>query len=51
MVNKSQVITTKLPYKTVNIANPEIADFNRVNDYEILLTAKKPGTTQLTSGT
>lgn len=47
MVNKGQVITTKLPYKTVNIANPEIADVNRVNDYEILLTAKKPGSTQL----
>ena len=46
-VNKSQVITTKLPYKTVNVANPEIADVNRVDDYEILLTAKKPGNTQL----
>ena len=47
MVNKSQVVTTKLPYKTLNVANPEIADVNRVNDYEILVTAKKPGTTQL----
>jgi pilus assembly protein CpaC len=47
MVNKSQVVTTKLPYKTINIANPEIADVNRVNDYEILVTAKKPGNTQL----
>ena len=47
MVNKSQVVATKLPYKTVNIANPDIADFNRVNDYEILVTAKKPGNTQL----
>src|SRR5688572_5408243 len=37
MVNKSQVVATKLPYKTVNIANPDIADFNRVNDYEILV--------------
>jgi pilus assembly protein CpaC len=47
MVNKSQVITTKLPYKTLNVSNPEIADVNRVNDYEILVTAKKPGNTQL----
>jgi pilus assembly protein CpaC len=48
MVNKSQVVTTKLPYKTVNVANPETADFNQVNNYEILVTAKKPGNTQLT---
>jgi pilus assembly protein CpaC len=47
MVNKSQVVTTKLPYKTVNVANPEIADFNRISDYEILVTAKKTGNTQL----
>jgi pilus assembly protein CpaC len=47
MVNKSQQITTKLPYKTVNVANPEIADVNQVNNDELLLTAKKPGNTQL----
>ena len=48
MVNTSQVVTTKLPFKTVSIANPEIADFNRVDDAVILVTAKKPGSTQLT---
>ncbi len=48
MVNTSQVVSTKLPYKTISIANPEIADFNRVDDSVILVTAKKPGTTQLT---
>jgi pilus assembly protein CpaC len=47
LVNKSQVVTTKLPYKTVNVANPDVVDFNRVDDYQILLTAKRPGTTQL----
>src|SRR5688500_840914 len=38
MVNKSQVVRTKLPYKTVSIANPEIADFNQVDQYTILVT-------------
>jgi pilus assembly protein CpaC len=47
MVNKSQQITTRLPYKTVNVANPDIADVNQVNNSELLLTAKKPGNTQL----
>lgn len=47
MVNRSTVLTTRLPYKTVNVANPDVVDFNRVDDYQILLTAKKPGTTQL----
>jgi pilus assembly protein CpaC len=47
MVNKSLVLATKLPYKTVNVANPDVVDFNRVDDYQILLTAKRPGTTQL----
>jgi pilus assembly protein CpaC len=47
MINKSQQITTKLPYKTVNVANPDVADVNQVNNYELLLTAKKTGTTQL----
>lgn len=48
MVNTSQVLSTRLPYKTISIANPEIADFNRVDDTVILVTAKKPGSTQLT---
>src|SRR4051812_19710780 len=28
MVNKSLVLATKLPYKTVNVANPDVVDFN-----------------------
>ena len=47
MVNRSTVVTTRLPYKTVNVANPDVVDFNRVDDYQLLLTAKKPGATQL----
>lgn len=47
MVNKSQILTTKLPYKTINISNADIADYNRLGDNEILVTAKRPGNTQL----
>lgn len=47
MVNKSAVLVTRLPFKTINIANPDIADFNRISDYEVLVTAKKPGNTQI----
>jgi pilus assembly protein CpaC len=47
MTFKSVVVATELPYKAVSITNPEVADFNRINDNEILLTAKKPGNTQL----
>lgn len=45
--NKSVVITTAVPYKRVNVAQPEIADFNTIGDRTILLTAKRPGSTQL----
>jgi Flp pilus assembly secretin CpaC len=51
MVNKSQVVTTKLPYKTVNVANPETADVNRVNDHEILITARSRATRSSSCGT
>jgi pilus assembly protein CpaC len=48
MVNTSQALTTMRPFKTVSIANPEIANFNHVEADVILVTAIKPGTTQLT---
>jgi pilus assembly protein CpaC len=44
---KSVVIKTTVPYKRVNVAQPEIADFNTIGDMTILLTAKKAGSTQL----
>ncbi|MDB5304776.1 MAG: type and secretion system protein [Phycisphaerales bacterium] len=47
MVNKSVVLTTRAPYKRVSIAQPDVADVNLVGPAEVLLTAKKPGTTQL----
>ncbi|HWE00865.1 MAG TPA: pilus assembly protein N-terminal domain-containing protein [Tepidisphaeraceae bacterium] len=47
MMNKSVVLTTKVPYKRVSIAQPDVADVNLVGPSEVLLTAKRPGTTQL----
>lgn len=47
MMNKSAVITTRNPYKRVSIANPDVADVNLVGPAEVLVTAKKPGSTQL----
>jgi pilus assembly protein CpaC len=44
---KSVVLKTTVPYKRVNVAQPEIADFNTIGDTTILLTAKRAGTTQL----
>lgn len=47
MVNKSTVVGTRMPFKRVSIAAPDIADVNAVGPSNILVTAKKPGTTQL----
>ncbi len=47
VVNRSQVLTTKTPYKRVNVAQPEIADVNPIAPSSVLVTAKKPGSTQL----
>lgn len=47
LMNKSVVITTTQPYSRVNVAQPEVADVNAVGGSSILVTAKKPGTTQL----
>lgn len=44
---KSVALTTAVPYKRVNIAQPEVADVNAIGDRSILLTAKRAGTTQL----
>ena len=46
-VNKTQVLTTKQPYKQVSVGQPDIADVNLINPNSILVTAKKTGTTQL----
>ena len=47
MLDKSTVLTTAEPYKRVSVSQPEVADVNLVGPASILLTAKKPGTTQL----
>ena len=47
MVNKSTVLTTRVPYKRVSVAQPDVADVSLVGPSEVLLTAKKPGSTQL----
>lgn len=47
MANKSTVVKTRVPYKSVSISQPEIADVSLVGPTDLLLTAKKPGSTQL----
>src|SRR6266545_1769293 len=42
MSNKTTVITTAQPYKSVSIGQPEIADVTPVSPTNILVTAKKP---------
>src|ERR1051325_9540399 len=46
-VNSTTVVKTARPYKLVSVGQPDVADFNAIAPTSILLTAKKPGTTQL----
>jgi pilus assembly protein CpaC len=46
-VNKTAVVTTKVPYKRVSVGQPDIADVNPIGPGNILVTAKKIGTTQI----
>lgn len=46
-VNKTVLITTTQPYKQVSVGQPDVADVNMINPNNILVTAKKSGTTQL----
>lgn len=47
MVDKSTVVKTRVPYKDVSIAQPDVADVSLVGPTDILVTAKRSGTTQL----
>jgi pilus assembly protein CpaC len=47
VMNKSTVLSTRTAYKRVSVGAPEIADVNPIGPNNILVTAKKPGTTQL----
>jgi pilus assembly protein CpaC len=46
-VNKTTVVTTTTPYKQVSVGQPDIADVNLIGPNNILVTAKKTGSTQL----
>lgn len=46
-VGKSTVLTLRVPAKRVNVGNPETADVNLLSPTNVLVTAKKPGGTQL----
>lgn len=46
-VNKTNVVTTKEKYKRFSIGQPEIADVTAVGPTTLLVTGKKPGTTQI----
>jgi len=47
MVNKTSVITTTQPFKQVSIGNADVADVTVMGPNNVMLTAKKQGTTQL----
>lgn len=46
-VNKTAVITTKGMYKRVSVGSPDIADVNPIGPGNLLITAKKVGSTQI----
>jgi pilus assembly protein CpaC len=47
LTGKSITLTTKTPYKRMQVTNPDVADVNAIGPSSILLTAKKAGDTQL----
>jgi hypothetical protein len=47
LMNKSAVLTTRGAYKRVSVGAPDIADVNPIGPANILVTAKKAGTTQM----
>jgi pilus assembly protein CpaC len=47
MANRSVVLKTRVPFKNVSISQPDIADVSLIGPQDILLTARKPGNTQL----
>jgi pilus assembly protein CpaC len=47
LVNKSVVLTTSRPYKRLSVGQPDIFEANAIGQNKILVTAKKPGSTQL----
>lgn len=47
LVNRSVTLATVKPYRIVNVAQPELLTVNTIAAQSLLVTAKKPGTTQL----
>jgi Flp pilus assembly secretin CpaC len=47
LVNKGVSLTTKSPFKRVYVGQPDIADANALGQNRLLITGKKPGTTQV----
>src|SRR3954470_13923657 len=45
--NKSSVLTTARPIRRISVGEAAIADVNAINPTSLLVTAKKPGTTQI----
>ena len=46
-INKTAVVTTKEKYKRFSVGQPEVADVTAVGPTTLLVTGKKPGTTQI----
>lgn len=46
-LNKSTVLSTRAAYKRVSVGSSDVADVNTIGPSSLLVTAKKPGTTQL----
>jgi pilus assembly protein CpaC len=45
--NKSALVNTRAQYRRVSIGSPEIADVNPVGAMNVLVTGRKPGSTQM----
>jgi pilus assembly protein CpaC len=46
-INKSTVLATRVAYKRVSVGSADVAEVNTIGPSSLLVTAKKPGTTQL----
>jgi pilus assembly protein CpaC len=47
MVNKSTVLVTQAPFSRVSVGEPEVADVTPIGPTNLLITAKRPGGTQI----
>src|SRR5438552_12376043 len=47
VVNRTALLATRAPVTRVSVGQPEIADVNVLGSNNILVTAKKPGSTQI----